>query len=105
MRIVVTETIDPIRPHLEEIIRDLRRGFRHNIFTIDQINTWHSSNTRGKKIRVKWAQYMSYLQKFCDSLTREILNIFFVCDTTTNLVMLTVYCAFRMVCFVTYVLL
>jgi hypothetical protein len=39
MRILVTEEIDPIRPHLEEIIRDLRHGFRHNIFIIDQINT------------------------------------------------------------------
>jgi len=103
MRIVVTEKIAQFRPHLEEIIGDLRLGFRHNMFTTDQINIWHSSNTRGK-IRVKWGQYISYLQNFCDSLRREILNIFFVCDRTMNLVTLTVYCAFHMACFVTYVL-
>ena len=49
MRIVVTEKIDQIRRHLEEIIGDLRLGFRHGVFTSDQINTGHSSNTKGKK--------------------------------------------------------
>jgi len=48
-RIAIAETIDQIRPHLEEITGDLRLGFRHSIFTIDQINTGHSPNTRGKK--------------------------------------------------------
>jgi len=105
MRIAVTETIDQIRPHLEEITGDLRLGFRHSVVTIDQINTGRSSNTRGKKFGVKWAQYMSYLQKFCDSLRREILNIFFMCNITANLVALALYCLFLLACFVTYILL
>jgi hypothetical protein len=104
MRVVVTEKIYKIHSNLEEIPGDRRRTFRHNIFTIDQMNTWHPSNTR-KKIGVKCEKFLSYIQTFCDALRRQIVNIFFVCNATTNLVTLNLCCSIHMACFVTYVLL